>query len=107
MEEHREEADSIMDLLFDEETINRIHDKALAKEDTNMYKRMAKEAREEGIKQGMKQGMKQGIQQGRREGRQEGMIDLLVRQFNDKKISAKEGADYLGITVKEFLDLVN
>ena len=96
MEEHREEADSIMDLLFDEETINRIHDKALAKE-----------AREEGIKQGMKQGMKQGIQQGRREGRQEGMIDLLVRQFNDKKISAKEGADYLGITVKEFLDLVN
>ena len=77
-----------MDLLFDEETINRIHDKALAKE-----------AREEG--------MKQGIQQGRQEGRQEGMIDLLVRQFNDKKISAKEGADYLGITVNEFLDLVN
>ena len=88
MEEHREEADNIMDLLFDEETINRIHDKALVKE-----------AREEG--------MKQGIQQGRQEGRQEGMIDLLVRQFNDKKISAKEGADYLGITVKEFLDLVN
>ena len=77
-----------MDLLFDEETINRIHDRAVAKE-----------AREEG--------MKQGIQQGRQEGRQEGMIDLLVRQFNDKKISAKEGADYLGITVKEFLDLVN
>ena len=51
--------------------------------------------------------MKQGIQQGRQEGRQQGMIDLLVRQFNDKKISAKEGADYLGITVKEFLDLVN
>ena len=84
LEEHREEADNIMDLLFDEETINRIHDRAVAKE-----------AREEG--------MKQGIQQGR----QEGMIDLLVRQFNDKKISAKEGADYLGITVKEFLDLVN
>ena len=88
LEEHREEADNIMDLLFDEETINRIHDRAVAKE-----------AREEG--------MKQGIQQGRQEGRQEGMIDLLVRQFNDKKISAKEGADYLGITVKEFLDLVN
>lgn len=80
MEEHREEAESIMDLLFDEETINRIHDRALIKE-----------AREEGIRQGMKQGM----------------IDVLVRQFNDKKISAKEGADYLGITVKGFLDLVN
>ena len=88
MEEHREEVESIMDLLFDEETINRIHDKALAKE-----------AREKGIKQGMQQGIQQGMQQG--------MTDLLVRQFNDKKISAKEGADYLGITVKEFLDLVN
>ena len=92
-----------MDLLFDEETINRIHDKALVKE-----------AREEGIKQGMKQGiqqgMQQGIQQGMQQGRQEGrkyITDILIRQFNDKKISAKEGADYLGITVKEFLDLVN
>lgn len=65
-----------MDLLFDEETINRIHDKAVAKE-----------AREEGI--------------------QQGMIDILVRQFNDKKISAEEGAEYLGVSVNEFLDLVN
>ena len=96
MEEHREEAESIMDLLFDEETLNRIHDRAVAKE-----------AREEGIKQGMQQGIQQGMQQGRQEGIHQGMIDLLVRQFNDKKISAKEGADYLGITVKEFLDLVN
>ena len=99
MEEHREEVESIMDLLFDEETINRIHDKALAKE-----------AREEGIKQGMQQGIQQGMQQGMQQGRQEGrkyITDILIRQFNDKKISAKEGADYLGITVKEFLDLVN
>lgn len=72
MEEHREEGESIMDLLFDEETINRIHDRAVA-----------------------------------REAREEAMKDLLVRQFNDKKISAKEGAEYLGVTVKEFLDLVN
>lgn len=91
LEEHREEADNIMDLLFDEETLNRIHDRAVAKE-----------AREEGIKQGMQQ----GIQQGRQEGRKY-ITDILIRQFNDKKISAKEGADYLGITVKEFLDLVN
>lgn len=46
--------------------------------------------------------MKQGIQQGKKY-----ITDILVRQFNDKKISAKEGADYLGITVNEFLDLVN
>lgn len=75
MEKHRGESESIMDLLFDEETINRIHDKVVAKE-----------AREEGI--------------------QQGMIDILVRQFKDKKISANDGANYLGISVNEFLDLV-
>ena len=37
---------------------------------------------------------------------QQGMIDIIVRQFKDKKISAKEGADYLGVSVNEFLDLV-
>lgn len=42
----------------------------------------------------------------REEGREEGMINILVRQFKDKKISAKEGADYLGITVEKFLELV-
>ena len=79
MEEHREEAESIMDLSFDEETINRIHDKAIAKE-----------AREEGIQQGM----------------QQGIISVLVKQFKDKKISAQDGADYLGVSVEEFLKLV-
>lgn len=73
-----------MDLLFDEETINRIHDKAVAKE-----------AMQKGIQKGIEQGIEQG------------MIEILVRQFKEKKISAKEGADYLGISANEFLDLVN
>ena len=42
----------------------------------------------------------------REEGREEGMINILVRQFKDKKISAKEGADYLGVTIEKFLELV-
>ncbi len=41
------------------------------------------------------------------EGMQQGMVKILVRQFKDKKISAKEGAEYLNITVNEFLKLVN
>ena len=82
MQEHREEVED-MELLFDPEVYGRIHDASVARE-----------AREEGMQKGMEQGM------------QKGMIDLLIRQFNDKKISAKEGADYLGITAQEFLDLV-
>ena len=42
----------------------------------------------------------------REEGREEGMINILVRQFKDKKISANEGANYLGVTVEKFLELV-
>ena len=42
----------------------------------------------------------------REEGREEGMINILVRQFKDKKISANEGAHYLGVTVEKFLELV-
>ena len=40
------------------------------------------------------------------EGMQQGMVNILVRQFKDKKISAKEGAEYLNISVNEFLKLV-
>lgn len=38
---------------------------------------------------------------------QQGIINILVRQFNDKKISVKDGAEYLGITENKFLELVN
>ena len=39
-------------------------------------------------------------------GMQQGIVSILVRQFKDKKISAQDGADYLNITVNEFLELV-
>ena len=45
-------------------------------------------------------------EEGREKGREEGMINILVRQFKDKKISANEGANYLGVTVEKFLELV-
>ena len=45
--------------------------------------------------------------EGLQEGLQQGMVNILVRQFKDKKISAKDGAEYLNITVNEFLKLVN
>lgn len=48
---------------------------------------------------GIKDGIKQGLEQGK--------IDILVSQFNNKKISAQEAADYLGISADEFLELVN
>ena len=90
MQEHREEVED-MELLFDPEVYGRIHDASVARE-----------AREEGLQQGIEQGIQKGMEQGI----QQGMIDLLVKQFNDKKISAKEGADYLGVTIQKFLDLV-
>ena len=40
---------------------------------------------EGGIKDGIKQGLEQGLEQGK--------IDILVSQFNNKKISAQEAAD--------------
>ena len=42
----------------------------------------------------------------REEAKQQGMVNILVRQFNDKKISAKEGAEYLGVAEEKFLELV-
>ena len=48
----------------------------------------------------------EGVEQGMQQGMQQGMVNILVRQFKDKKISAKEGAEYLNITVNEFLKLV-
>lgn len=42
----------------------------------------------------------------REEAKQQGMVNILVRQFNDKKISAKEGAKYLGVDEEKFLELV-
>ena len=53
---------------------------------------------------------KDGLKEGREEGREEGMIEginsILIRQFNDKKITAKDAAWYLNITEDEFLKLV-
>ena len=42
----------------------------------------------------------------REEAKQQGMVNILVCQFNDKKISAKEGAEYLGVNEEKFLELV-
>ena len=41
------------------------------------------------------------------EGIEQGKLKLLISQLNDKKISAQEGAEYLGVSVDEFLRLVN
>ena len=45
------------------------------------------------------------FEEGKAEGVQQGKVSILVKQFKDKKISAQEGADYLSITVNEFLEL--
>ena len=47
----------------------------------------------------------EGKAEGKAEGMQQGKVSILVKQFKDKKISAQEGADYLSITVNEFLEL--
>ena len=47
----------------------------------------------------------EGKAEGRAEGMQQGKVSILVKQFKDKKISVQEGADYLSITVNEFLEL--
>ena len=49
----------------------------------------------------------EGVEKGMQQGLHQGMVNVLVRQFKDKKISAKEGAEYLNVTVNEFLKLVN
>ena len=48
---------------------------------------------------GIKDGIEQGIEQGK--------IALALKMFNDRKISANDGAEYLGISIDEFLSLVN
>ena len=73
-----------MGVLFDQETVTKHYEK-----------RLKEEARAEGLMQGMDQGV------------QKGMTSAIVHMFNDKKISAKEGAQYLGISVKKFLELVD
>ena len=55
---------------------------------------------------GLKAGRAEGKAEGRAEGMQQGIVSILVRQFKDKKISAQDGADYLNITVDEFLELI-
>ena len=71
-----------MGILFDQDIITR-----------NYENEIFEEGKAEGIQQGMQQGMQQG------------KVSILVKQFKDKKISAQEGADYLSITVNEFLEL--
>ena len=41
------------------------------------------------------------------EGRSEGIMNILVRQFRDKKISIEDAANYLNVTKSEFIKLVN
>ncbi|MBP3200919.1 MAG: PD-(D/E)XK nuclease family transposase [Lachnospiraceae bacterium] len=92
-------------LLTDKTTFSNKY-KVTNKIKTDLYQRggvlMSKEMMEvlddvrlEGVEKGMQQGLHQG------------MVNVLVRQFKDKKISAKEGAEYLNVTVNEFLKLVN
>ena len=67
-----------MGILFDQDIITRNYENEIFEE-------------------GKAEGMKQGLQQGK--------VSILVKQFKDKKISVQEGADYLNITVNEFLEL--
>ena len=87
MMEHKKEVIDIMDVLYDEKVIMESYENEL---------------RQEGIQEGMQLGMQQGMQQGM----EQGMQQLLIHQFKEKKISAQEGADYLNISVNEFLDLI-
>ena len=68
---------------------------------------MVDEMVEKRVEEIVEEEKKVGKEEGREQGLKEGMIKILVSQFNDKKISAQEGADYLGVTVDEFLRLVN
>ena len=65
---------------------------------------------ERGMQRGIEQGRVEGIEQGRIEGieqgMQQGITNIIIRQFNDKKISANDAAGYLGISVEEFLNLL-
>ena len=75
-----------MGILFDQDIITR-----------NYENEIFEEGKAEGKAEGRAEGMQQGMQQGK--------VSILVKQFKDKKISAQEGADYLSITVNEFLEL--
>ncbi len=45
--------------------------------------------------------------EGKSEGISEGIMNILVRQFRDKKISIEDAANYLNVTKSEFIKLVN
>ena len=82
----KKEVVDIMGILFDQDIITR-----------NYENEIFEEGKAEGKAEGMQQGMQEGMQQGK--------VSILVKQFKDKKLSAQEGADYLSITVNEFLEL--
>ena len=50
--------------------------------------------------------MEPELRNAREQGIEQGKINSFVSLFNDKRITAKEGAEYLGIGVNEFLELV-
>ena len=74
--------------------------------DLMMYRDGLKAGRAEGRAEGKAEGKAEGRAEGRAEGMQQGIVSILVRQFKDKKISAQDGADYLNVTVDEFLELI-
>ena len=83
LNEYKKEVYNIMTSVYDQKTA------------TDMY---GNERYAKGLLEGKAEGMQQGMQQG--------IVSILVRQFKDKKISAQDGADYLNITVDEFLELI-
>ena len=89
--------------------INKYKETSEAKKEiyTKGESKMSVQWLEEIVEEEKEKAMKVGKEEGRKQGLKEGMIKILVSQFNDKKISAQEGADYLGVTVDEFLRLVN
>lgn len=63
---------------------------------------MMEEKLEEGRSIGIKEGRSAGIKEGRRIGRTEGQIELLASMVDNKRISAAEAAEMLGMTETEF-----
>ena len=57
--------------------------------------------------EGRAEGREEGLAEGRAEGREEGRMELAIKLYRMNKLSAKEAADLIGITEKEFKELQN
>ena len=64
------------------------------------------DVKDEWLEVGIERGIAQGREEGRAQGIEQGMLNILIKQYKDNKISVEDAANYLKISANDFLKLV-